>query len=109
MSRATKMICSWGVGAIEKILVDIQYVDMTPEEVEVLSAFVAYSVGCDPKRCLDQSITPFATARSLMQGTPPSRWRPWARARWLRRLRERTKSEMLQQCAFARQITGGEP
>lgn len=69
---------------------------MTPSDM------VCAAVVRNPGRCLDQQVTPFATPRQLMGGSPlPSRWRPFARRRWLAKLAVRVAEEIESQERFA--------
>jgi len=69
--------------------------EMTPGEL------VVAAVMRDQDRYLDERITPFATARQLMGGEPPSRLRWFARRAWFKTLRKRTDREVKKQAVFA--------
>lgn len=68
---------------------------------DVAARLVSAAVDRDPVRYMDQRITPFATPRQLMGGSPPARWRMLARRRWFARLTERVTKEVASQERFA--------
>lgn len=86
----------------------IEFSTFTANDVTLAVSTIEDAIRRDPKRYLDDRVTPFATVRQLMGGSsPPSRWwSPFWRILWFERLHHQLRREIERQVAFAKRITG---
>ena len=84
----------------------IEFSAFTADDVVMAVSTIEEAIRRDPKRYLDDRVTPFATVRQIMGDGPPSRWRPYARFWWFDRLRVQLTREIEHQVAFAKRLMG---
>lgn len=75
----------------------------TAEDIPVAASIIVDGIRRDSRRS-NLKITPFATARDLMDRSPPARWRLLARWLWFKALHRRIVREIANQVAFAKHI-----
>jgi hypothetical protein len=88
----------------------IEFSTFTRDDVAMAVNAIEQKIRRDPRRYLDERVTPFATVRQIMGGGPPSRWwlllSPCVRKNWFARLHIQLTREIENQVLFAKQITG---